>query len=92
MIALNDVVVYEPIIEEKKTEAGIIIPEAVNKKQYEKGRIVSIGKNVDDHEGELRLGAIVLVGKNVAAEVEINDRKLKIVKGDALILSLDENE
>jgi len=87
MKALKNNVVYEPIVEEKKTESGIIIPGSQNK-PFDKGVVKYVGPEASQKEPDLVPGATVLVSKGSSTDIELDEKQLKIVKDEGIILIL----
>lgn len=81
---LHDRVALEPIEPEQKTAGGIIIPDNAKEKPMQ-GKIVAVGSGARNEKGEiipmeLKIGDMVLYGKWAGNEVEIEGKKLMIMK------------
>ncbi len=81
---LHDRVAVEAIEQEEKTQGGIIIPDTAKEKPM-KGKIVAVGKGTKNDKGDItpldvKVGDVVLYGKWAGTEVEINGKKLMIMK------------
>jgi chaperonin GroES len=81
---LHDRVAVEPLEQEEKTVGGIIIPDTAKEKPM-KGKIVAVGKGSKNDKGEImsldiKIGDMVLYGKWAGTEVEIDGRKIMIMK------------
>lgn len=87
MKALKNNIVYRPLVEEKKTDAGIILP-STDKSNFEKGELVMVGEEASAKEPDLVPGAKVLVSKRSSTDIELNEEKLKIIKDEGILLVL----
>lgn len=81
---LHDRVAVEPIEREEKTAGGIIIPDTAKEKPME-GKVVAVGNGSKNDKGEVvplevKVGDRVLYGKWGGTEVEIDGKKLMILK------------
>ena len=81
---LGDRVAVLPSDGEEKTSGGIIIPETAKEKPAH-GKVVAVGDGAKDENGkripmELKVGDKVLFGKWAGTEVEIDGKKLMIMK------------
>jgi len=81
---LHDRVAVEAVDQEEKTAGGIIIPETAKEKPMQ-GKIVAIGDGAKDEQGkripmDLKIGDLILYGKWSGTEVEVNGKKLLIMK------------
>ncbi len=81
---LHDRVLVEPVEAEEKTAGGIIIPDTAQEKPQE-GKILAVGKGVQDEDGQYRAldvkaGDRVLYGKFSGTEVKIDGEDLVIMR------------
>ena len=81
---LHDRVAIEPLEQEEKTIGGIIIPDTAKEKPM-KGKIIAVGKGSRNDKGEIialdvKIGDVVLYGKWGGTEVDIDGRKIMIMK------------
>ena len=81
---LHDRVLVEPLDAEEKTAGGIIIPDTAQEKPQE-GKVLAVGKGVQDKDGEYRpldvkVGDRVLYGKYSGTEVKIDGKDLVIMR------------
>lgn len=81
----SDRLVVEPFKTEEKTENGIIIPQSAQEKMT-KGTVVSVGKDVC----EVKEGDTVLYGKYAGTEVDIDGKKLLLMKENDVIAIFSE--
>jgi len=80
-------VVVKPIINDKVTSSGIIIPDTVSKEKPEKGEIVAVGSGKALENGQrlpidLNVGQIVLFSKYSPTEFEHEKQKYLILDVD----------
>lgn len=81
---LHDRVAVEAIEKEEKTSGGIIIPDSAKEKPMQ-GKIIAVGKGTQNEKGDVipldvKVGDTVLYGKWAGTEVEIDGKKLMIMK------------
>lgn len=81
---LHDRVAVEPMDCEERTAGGIIIPDTAKEKPMQ-GKVVAVGDGAKDESGkripmDLKVGDKVLFGKWSGTEVEINSKKLLVMK------------
>lgn len=76
---LADRVLVEPAEAETKTASGIIIPDTAKEKPLQ-GRVLAVGQGTKDEEMVLKAGDNVLYGKYAGNEVEIDGKKLLIMR------------
>ena len=81
---LHDRVLVEPLEAEEKTAGGIIIPDTAQEKPQE-GKVLAVGKGVQNEDGEYRAldvkaGDRVLYGKYSGTEVKIDGQDLVIMR------------
>ncbi len=75
---LGDQIVVKPIVEDKTTKSGIVIPDTVSKETPQKGVVVALGtgktlRNGDKVPFEVKIGDKVLFKKYSPTEVKIDD-------------------
>jgi chaperonin GroES len=76
---LADRVVVEPAEAEQKTASGIIIPDTAKEKP-QRGTVVAVGNGKKDEPMTVKTGDVVLYGKYSGTEIEIDGRKVLIMK------------
>jgi chaperonin GroES len=81
---LHDRIAVELSEAQEKTVGGIIIPDSAKEKPMQ-GVVVAVGKGSRNEKGELvdlevKVGDVVLFGKWAGTEVEIDSKKLMIMK------------
>lgn len=89
---LNDVVVIKPIEDElQKTDAGVLIPSFVKKKNVIKGKVVAVGPGTDSAPMTLKEGDVILVPvKSVTAVSVDRDDFGVLVQGHVIAVIEDE--
>lgn len=81
---LADRVLIEPAPAETKTVGGIIIPDTAKEKPL-KGTVIAVGTGTKDEAMILAPGNQVLYGKYAGTEVDLEGKKLLIMRqGDVL--------
>lgn len=76
---LSDRVLIEPTAAEEVTLGGIIIPDSAKEKPL-KGTVLAVGNGTKDEEMVLKEGDTVLYGKYAGSELEIEGKKLLIMR------------
>ncbi|MEN8125399.1 MAG: co-chaperone GroES [Bacteroidota bacterium] len=67
---LADRVVIEPTIAETKTASGLYIPDSAKEKPQQ-GKVVAVGKGIQDQPMSVKVGDNVLYGKFAGTELKI---------------------
>lgn len=85
---LGDRVLVEPVEEKEVSKGGIIIPDTAKEKPMQ-GKVVAIGKKVDDDGKEVafdvKVGDMVLLPKYGGTEVKIDDKPYQLVREEDLL-------
>ncbi len=85
---LGDRVLVEPIDVKEVTKGGIIIPDSAKEKPIE-GKVIAIGKKLDDDGKEIafdvKVGDKVLLPKYGGTEVKIDDKTYQLVREEDLL-------
>lgn len=85
---LGDRVLVEPVEEKEVSKGGIIIPDTAKEKPMQ-GKVVAVGKKVDDDGKEVafdvKVGDMVLLPKYGGTEVKINDKTYQLVREEDLL-------
>ena len=81
---LHDRIAVEAIEQEEKTAGGIIIPDTAKEKPIQ-GIIIAVGDGAKDEQGkripmDVKVGDKILYGKWSGTEVEVNGKKVLIMK------------
>jgi chaperonin GroES len=92
---LADYVLIEPIKEEEKTKAGILLPESAEKEKPEKGKVIAVGPGRRDEKGNLipvsvKVGQIVLFKKYGPDEIKVDDKEYLICKEEDILAIVEE--
>lgn len=80
----GDRIAVEAFESEEKTAGGIIIPDSAKDKPM-KGKIVGVGQGASNEAGniipmKLKVGDVVVYGKWAGTEIEVDGKKLMIMK------------
>lgn len=86
---LGNRVMVEPIEEQEVTPSGIVIPETAKEKPNE-GVVVALGTGKLDEQGkkipfEVKTGDKVLLSKYGGTDVELGDKRYKILDADEIL-------
>lgn len=89
---LGDRVVIEPIEEDEKSAAGIVIPDTASKERPQKGKVLAVGpgKLGDDNERvkpEVKDGDTVLFTQYGPTEVKVDGKEV-LIASEADILAI----
>ncbi len=89
---LHDRIAVKALEQEEKTSGGIIIPDSAKEKPM-KGEVVAVGSGARDANGnihtlEVKVGDKILYGKWGGTEVEIDGKKLMIMKENDVMVIL----
>ena len=91
---LGDYVLIEPIKEEEKTKAGILLPESAEKEKPEKGKVIAVGPGRRDEKGNLipvsvKVGQTVLFKKYGPDEIKVDDKEYLICKEEDILAIIE---
>lgn len=84
---LADRVLVRPAAAEEKTIGGIIIPDSAKEKPL-KGEVLAVGNGTKDEEMVLKAGDQVLYGKYAGTEIEVEGKKLLIMRQSDILATL----
>ena len=81
---LHDRIAVEAVEQDEKTVGGIIIPDTAKEKPIQ-GMVVAVGEGAKDEQGkripmDIKVGDKILYGKWSGTEVEVNGKKVLIMK------------
>lgn len=87
---LEDRVLIEPISQDAKTKAGIVLPDTADKEKPEQGKVVAVGPGRIDSNGnripmDIKKGDIVLFTKYGPNEIKINNKEYLIAKEEDIL-------
>lgn len=90
---LSDHVVIEPMAQESKTKAGILLPQTAEKERPEQGKVIAVGpgKVVDGKRIplEVKKGDTVLFTKYGPNEVKVGDKEYLIAREEDILAILE---
>lgn len=91
---LSNNVLIEPIKEEEKTEAGILLPETAEKEKPEQGRVVAVGPGRKTSAGKIiapdvKQGDKVLFTKYGPNEIKVENKEYLIAKEDDILAIIE---
>jgi chaperonin GroES len=91
---LADHILIEPIKEEEKTKAGILLPETAEKERPEQGKVIATGPGRKTSAGkiiplEVKPGDKVLFTKYGPNEIKVNDKEYLIAKEEDILAILE---
>ena len=77
----------KPILEEKKTEGGIVLPDTAKEKPM-KAEVIEVGKLEDDID--IKAGDKVIFSKYAGTEIKIDDEEYIIIELDDVLAKYEE--
>ena len=86
---LADRVLIEPAAAEEKTIGGIIIPDTAKEKPLQ-GKVVATGNGTKDEEMVVKEGDTVLYGKYAGTEIEVDGKKLLMMRQSDILAIVEE--
>ena len=91
---LSNHILIEPIKEEEKTKAGILLPETAEKERPEQGKVVAVGPGKKNSKGEfisleVKAGDKVLFTKYGPNEIKVEDKEYLIAKQEDILAILE---
>lgn len=91
---LSDHILIEPIKEEEKTKAGILLPDTAEKERPEQGKIIAVGPGRKTSAGkiiplEVKAGDKVLFTKYGPNEIKVEDKEYLIAKEEDILAILE---
>jgi chaperonin GroES len=91
---LADHILIEPIKEEERTKAGILLPETAEKERPEQGKVIAIGPGRKTSAGkviplEVKVGDKVLFTKYGPNEIKVDDKEYLIAKEEDILAILE---
>ncbi len=81
---LGDRVLIKPLAAEEKTAGGIIIPDTAKQKPL-KGQVVAVGNGIDGKALTVKVNDIVLYGKFVGAELNLEGMDYLIMQESEIL-------
>ena len=91
---LSDHILIEPIKEEEKTKAGILLPETAEKERPEQGMVIAVGSGRKLNSGkvipvEVKPGDKVLFTKYGPNEIKVGDKEYLIAKEEDILAIIE---
>ena len=91
---LSDHILIEPIKEEEKTKAGILLPETAEKERPEQGKVIAVGSGRKLNSGkvipvEVKPGDKVLFTKYSPNEIKVGDKEYLIAKEEDILAIIE---
>ncbi len=91
---LSDHILIEPIKEEEKTKAGILLPETADKEKPEQGLVIAVGPGKKDRQGkyipfDVQPGQKVLFTKYGPNEIKVDDKEYLIAKEEDILAIIE---
>lgn len=91
---LSDHILIEPIKEEEKTKAGILLPDTAEKERPEQGRVIAVGPGRKTASGkviplEVKPGDKVLFTKYGPNEIKVGDKEYLIAKQEDILAIIE---
>ncbi len=91
---LSDHILIEPIKEEEKTKAGILLPETAEKERPEQGMVIAVGLGRKLTSGkiipvEVKPGDKVLFTKYGPSEIKVGDKEYLIAKEEDILAIIE---
>lgn len=91
---LSDHILIEPIKEEEKTKAGILLPDTAEKERPEQGKVIAVGPGRKTSSGKIipldvKEGDKVLFSKYGPNEIKVNDKEYLIAKQEDILAIIE---
>ncbi|GAB6189530.1 co-chaperone GroES [Marinitoga arctica] len=84
---LGNRLLIKPVIEEKKTEGGIVLPDTAKEKPM-RAEVVAIG-NIDD-DVEINVGDHVIFAKYSGTEIKVDDEDYILIDVDDILAKYED--
>jgi chaperonin GroES len=91
---ISDHVLIEPIKEEEKTKAGILLPETAEKEKPEQGKVIATGPGKKTSKGilipmEVKAGDKVLFTKYGPSEIKVDGKEYLIAREEDILAIIE---
>jgi len=91
---LSNHILIEPVKEEEKTKAGILLPDTAEKERPEQGKVIAVGPGRKDKKGnfiplEVKVGNMVLFTKYGPTEIKVDNKEYLIAKDEDILAVLE---
>jgi chaperonin GroES len=92
---LGDHIIVKALSKEETSEAGIIIPDTVNKERSERGEVIAIGpgrtlENGTMSQMDVKIGEQVLFKKYAPDEVKVGDEEFLVIRMDDIMAVVED--
>lgn len=84
---LGNRLLIKPIVEEKKTEGGIVLPDSAKEKP-QKAEVKEVGKLEEDYD--IKVGDKVIFSKYAGTEIKIEDEDYIIIDIDDVLAKVED--
>ncbi|MCX6760954.1 MAG: co-chaperone GroES [Candidatus Nealsonbacteria bacterium] len=87
---LSDHILIEPIKEEEKTKAGILLPDTAEKEKPEQGKVIAVGPGRKTSSGKIitldvKAGDKVLFTKYGPVEIKVDNKEYLIARQEDIL-------
>lgn len=91
---LSDHILIEPIKEEEKTKAGILLPDTAEKEKPEQGKVIAVGPGRKTSAGKIipldvKLGDKVLFTKYGPTEIKVDNKEYLIARQEDVLAIIE---
>jgi chaperonin GroES len=92
---LSDHILIEPIKEEEKTKAGILLPQTAEKEKPEQGKVIAVGPGKKTSSGKIipldvKVGQKVLFKKYGPDEIKVGGKEYLIASEDDILAIIED--
>jgi chaperonin GroES len=91
---LSDHILIEPMEQEEKTKAGILLPETAEQEKPEQGKVIGVGPGRKTVSGKIiplnvKKGDVVLFKRYGPDEIKINNKEYLIAKEEDILAIIE---
>jgi len=91
---LSDHILIEPIKEEEKTKAGILLPDTAEKEKPEQGKVIAVGPGRKTSSGKIltldvKPGDKVLFTKYGPTEIKVDNKEYLIARQEDILAIIE---
>ncbi|HBK35267.1 MAG: 10 kDa chaperonin [Candidatus Uhrbacteria bacterium GW2011_GWE2_40_58] len=92
---VGDHIIVQAVSKEEISQAGIIIPDTVNKERSEKGKVIAVGPGKEGENGHrsemtIKVGDQVLFKKYAPDEIKIDGEEYLVIRMDDVMAVVEE--
>lgn len=87
VVPLGSRLLIKPVVEEKKTEGGIVLPDTAKEKPM-KAKVIEVGSEVEDIA--VAAGDVVLYSKYAGTEIKIDEEDYIVIDQDDILAKIEE--